>query len=61
MNRQPVILIDDGTIDTVIQVGSIWVRFSQEYAAQYRDADGALTEDGFNELVAEALDSLEGE
>jgi len=62
---------DDGTLDTVIEVyvdyemGRMneWelqdvVRFSQEYAAQYRDRDGTLTEEGLKILGEEAIESV---
>lgn len=42
-------LIDDGTLDTVIQCGECGteMRFSLEIAALWRDADGALDLDAF--------------
>jgi hypothetical protein len=59
-----VYLSDDGTLDTVIEVynssqleGKREIRFSQEYAADFRDNTGAMTNDGFNELVNEAVEA----
>jgi hypothetical protein len=52
-----VALVDEGTMDTVIEIeGKFRVRFECEYASQYRDVDGCLTEEGLRELGAEALE-----
>jgi hypothetical protein len=69
-------LIDDGTLDTVIEIDltkTRWVgdqskitcrklgkdRFSQEYAAQWRDPDtGELSAEGVFELGVEVADVL---
>ena len=48
-------LVDDGTIDTVIIFDGIDFRFSPDYAAEYRDNDGALDIDA---LVADNFDDL---
>lgn len=53
----PVRLYDDGTLDTVVTVGGVLVRFSPDYAAEWRDPDtGELdlkrfTDDNADELV----------
>jgi hypothetical protein len=52
-----VYLLDDGTMDTVIQVNGKEARFDGEYTAQYRDKDGAMTEQGLITLAKEAIDS----
>jgi hypothetical protein len=53
-------LSDDGSLDTVIDVdskyGSTTCRFDSEYASAFRDDDGAMTDDGFAQLAAEAID-----
>jgi hypothetical protein len=54
------ILYDDGTLDTVILIGTWACRFDTDYAAQYRKADGTLTSHGFAKLRAEAWDTYWG-
>ena len=49
-------LIDDGTLDTVIQVNGWECRYSHEYASCFRDESGALTDAGFIELCDESID-----
>lgn len=53
-------LRDDGTQDTVLRVGSRFLRFSPEDSAPYRDARGAFTEDSlrmfFIDYVVPALE-----
>lgn len=72
-----VILEDDGTLDTVLSVmqwtpdgrpdvtNSRALRFSTEYAADYRDENGRLTDEGMAALADEAvelyLDLIAGE
>lgn len=53
-------LIDDGTLDTVIEVStSREIRFSQEHAAKYRDKEtGTLTEQGWAALGEEAIEAF---
>ena len=51
-------LVDDGTMDTVISVDGQEHRFSQDYAAEYRDDFGALTEDGFYDLCEDILSTI---
>ena len=55
-------LCDDGTLDTVIEVGDVRgdyptreFRFDGEYASYYRRADGSLTLRGLRELGREAV------
>lgn len=53
---------DDGTLDTVICVehelyGNQEIRYSQEFAADYRNDDGSMTDDGFVELAYDAVDA----
>lgn len=52
-------LIDDGTLDTVIEVDSHDYRFSQGYASLYRDKDGILTQTGKEVLFDEAVNAFE--
>lgn len=55
-------LLDDGTLDTVIEVHdpktghSAEVRFDGEYVAYWRRRDGSLTERGLRELGREAIE-----
>lgn len=49
---------DDGTMDTVIEVAGHEFRFNCEYAATYRDENGAMTEEGFKELCLECIEDL---
>ena len=63
-----IFLSDDGTLDTVIEIcpqndfaidkaGDQEIRFSQEYAADFRDKDGAMTDEGFEKLAQEAVEA----
>jgi len=52
-------LLDDGTLDTVIEVDGIEHRFSGEFAAHWRDETGALSEEGLKELAANAIEDDE--
>ena len=63
-----VYLGDDGTLDTVIEVRPVRgdhpaqeVRFDGEWAANFRTADGAMTQRGLRELGLEAIDAYEDE
>lgn len=53
-------LSDGGTLDTLISVEHNGqcedIGYSQEYAANYRDADGAMTDEGFAELAEDAVE-----
>lgn len=58
-----VLLCDDGTMDTVISVehslaGLTEFRYDCEYASQFRDESGAMTEDGFKELAEESAEAF---
>ena len=59
-----VFLVDDGTLDTVIRVkddnGSRFedIRFDCEYASEYRNKDGVLTQSGFKVLAQEAIEAF---
>jgi len=50
-------LVDDGTMDTVISIDGKEHRFETEYAAHYRTAEGAMTEEGLKALAKDAIDS----
>ena len=52
-------LIDDGTLDTVIEVDGIEHRFDGEFANQYRDKNGTMTKKGFIELCKECIEEYE--
>ena len=49
-------LCDDGTMDTVISIDGEEHRFDGEYASQFRDTEGNMTENGLKELAEEILD-----
>ena len=68
MNVGPcrVVLVDDGTLDTVLSVCyrihpriQEDIRFSQDHPANIRRADGCLTVEGFRELAKEAVDAFQ--
>ncbi len=55
---------DDGTLDTVILVFPLDItgeehefRFSIEYASDFRNEYGVMTDDGFTELAKESIDA----
>lgn len=52
-------LVDDGTMDTVIEIGGREFRFDCEHASGYRMEDGAMTARGLADLGSEALIDLE--
>ena len=56
LNHHEVLLVDDGTLDTVISVDGEQYRYDAEYAAMFRDGDGTLTEEGFIELAKESIE-----
>ena len=49
-------LIDDGTLDTVIEVGGHEFRFGD--TSHLRDTDGTLTDKGFIVLCDECIEDL---
>lgn len=57
---QEVHLVDDGTLDTVLELNGREVRYDQEYAALFREKDGTLSNDGMRRLAVEALDEGRG-
>ena len=57
---------DDGSMDTLIIIEANGMarktyRFDCEYAAQFRDSRGRMTDKGFKELVEETLDEMSPE
>ena len=59
-------LIDDGTLDTVIEIDGIEHRFNGDFASYYLyngsnryDKEGAMTETGFKELCELIIDECE--
>jgi len=53
--KYEVYLIDDGSLDTVIEINGRDFRFDSEYASIYRDKDGVMTEEGLRELAEETI------
>ena len=53
--RYKVYLIDDGTLDTVIEINGKEFRFDSEYADVYRNEKGEMTEKGLKELAEEII------
>lgn len=49
-------LVDDGTLDTVVSVNGTELRYSQEFAADFRDETGAITRRGWLELREIAIE-----
>jgi len=60
-NQFEVYLVDDDTIDTVIDVNGKEFRFDPEFASYWRDEDGTLSEEGLKELALDALSNMEEE
>jgi len=54
-------LVDDGTLDTVIEIGGREFRFDQEFASSCRNKEGAMTIRGLRYLGYNILNSLEEE
>jgi len=54
-------LVDDGTMDTVIDISGREFRFDAEFASYWRDEDGSMTEEGLKQLALDALSSMEEE
>lgn len=52
-------LIDDGTMDTVIEVDGSQHKFSAEYAARFRTFDGRINDLSVKELAMEVIDYME--
>ena len=48
-------LVDDGTLDTVIEIDGTEHRFDGDYTSFYRDKNGAMTEKGLKELAEETI------
>lgn len=54
-------LSDGGTLDTLISVDHSFagiqdIGYSQEFAANFRDENGAMTDSGFAELAEDAVE-----
>ena len=60
-NTFDVHLVDDGTMDTVIDIEGREFRFDAEFASYWRDEEGALSEEGLKELALDALANIEEE
>jgi len=55
-------LVDDGTLDTVIDINGHEQRFDWEFASYWRDEEtGELSDEGLEELALDALSSMEPE
>ena len=48
--------VDEGTMDTVLTVDGCRHSYDQEFAAIYRAKNGVLTDQGFRDLAANAVD-----
>jgi hypothetical protein len=57
-NEFEVYVVDDGTLDTVIDVAGREFTFDKDFAALWRDAEGNLSEEGLRELALGALSGL---
>tara|TARA_R110002020_G_C15836421_1_gene734731 strand:+ start:208 stop:441 length:234 start_codon:yes stop_codon:yes gene_type:complete len=53
--KYEVYLIDDGTLDTVIEINGKEFRFDSEYANIYRNEKGEMTEESLKELAEETI------
>jgi|TARA_R100000093_G_scaffold67612_1_gene39047 major membrane immunogen (membrane-anchored lipoprotein) len=53
--KYEVYLIDDGSLDTVIEINGKNYRFDSEYVSIYRDKNGVMTEKGLKELAEETI------
>ena len=54
-------LLDDGTLDTVIEINDIEHRFSTEFAARWRDSDGVMSEEGIREMALLVIEDYDEE
>lgn len=54
--QHEVFLVDDGTLDTVIEIDGREIRFDSEYASNFRKPDGSFDVNGLVELAIEELD-----
>ena len=52
-------LLDDGSLDTVIEIDGIEHRYNGEFVFHYRNDDGSLKDEGFKELCKMAIDDDE--
>jgi len=52
-------LVDDGSLDTIVEIDGIEHRYSGEFASNYRNDDGSLTDEGFKELCEIAINDDE--
>lgn len=61
-NEFEVSLVDDGTMDTVIDINGREFRFDSEFASYWRDEEtGELSDEGLEELALDALSTMEPE
>lgn len=59
INGHEVKLVDDGTLDTVVNVDGVEMRYDQEYVADFRDPElGSLTDEGFDALMEQAVNDF---
>ena len=54
--KYDVYLLDDGTMDTVIEINGIEHRFDGEYTSNYRTKTGEMTLVGLELLARECID-----
>jgi len=50
---------DNGTLDTVVIIDGKEYVFNHEYASQFRDTDGTMSEKGFIELCEQEIEFIE--
>ena len=58
-NTFEVHLVDDGTDDTIIDIGGVERKFDSEFAAFWRDEEGQLSEEGLKQLALDVLSNME--
>ena len=54
-------LLDDGSLDTVIEINKKTIRINHYDATEYRSEDGSFTDSKFKELVNDYLDMFDYE
>ena len=54
-----IFLVDDGTLDTVIEFDLRDYRFSSEFASAYKDKYGRVTDEGLEELANHIVETEE--
>ena len=61
-NQYDVKLIDDGSLDTVVEVNGKQIRYDTEFGSQFRNKKtGGITKKGWEELKEQAIKDFEGQ